>query len=162
MEKVRALARKVSNGGRWGADDEIGTLNLVTPEVVRRASECVKRGDVFSLGLRFDSAGPQIGTGGRVNPIHLMSAIDAGVGDPDGFRYNDDFITMPLQCATQWDALSHVHYGGRLYNDRPLSTLTSAGASKNSIDKIRRGVISRGGLFDLARLKGVDRLVPGV
>jgi len=91
-----------------------------------------------------------------------MSAIDAGVGDPDGFRYNDDFITMPLQCATQWDALSHVHYGGRLYNDRPLSTLTSAGASKNSIDKIGRGVISRGVLFDLARLKGVDRLVPGV
>jgi len=87
MEKVRALARKVSNWGRWGADDEIGTLNLVTPEVVRRASECVKRGDVFSLGLRFDSAGPQIGTGGRVNPIHLMSAIDAGIGpDPEGFR----------------------------------------------------------------------------
>jgi kynurenine formamidase len=163
MEKVRTLARKVSNWGRWGPEDEIGTLNLVTAEVVRRASECVKRGAVFSLGLRFESSGPQIGNTGRVNPIHLMSAIDAGVGgEPGGFRYNDDFITMPLQCATQWDALAHVHYDGRLYNGHPISTVTAAGASRNSIEKIGRGVISRVVLLDLARLKGVDRLAPGV
>jgi kynurenine formamidase len=162
MEKVRTLARKVSNWGRWGREDELGTLNLVTPEVVRRASACVKRGDVFSLGLRFESGGPQTGSTGRTNPIHLMSAIDVGIGEPEGFRYSDDFITMPLQCATQWDALAHVHYGGQLYNGHPISTLTTAGASRNSIDKIGRGVISRGVLFDLARLKGVDRLAPGL
>ena len=162
MEKLREVARRVSNWGRWGPGDEIGTLNLVTEAVVRRAVKAARRGKVFSLGLRFDSAGPQIGTGGRVNPIHLMSAIDAGVGpDPEGFRYNDDFVTMPLQCATQWDSLAHVHYGGKLYNGHPLSSITAAGASRNSIEKIGAGVISRGVLFDLARLKGVDRLAPG-
>ena len=162
MEKVYALARKVSNWGRWGTEDELGTLNFITPEVVQRASRTVKRGVVFSLGLKFEAAGPQIGTGGRVNPIHLMSVIDGGVGtDPAGFRYTDDFVTMPLQCATQWDSLAHVFYGGKLYNGYPASTVTTAGASRNSIDKIGRGVISRGVLLDLARAKGVERLEPG-
>ncbi|HUE39441.1 MAG TPA: cyclase family protein, partial [Candidatus Binatia bacterium] len=81
--------------------------------------------------------------------------------DPQGFRYNDDFVTMPLQCATQWDGLAHVQYGGQLYNGYPTSTVTSAGASRNSIDKIGAGVVSRGVLFDLARARGVDRIPPG-
>ena len=56
MEKVRAIARQVSNWGRWGADDERGTLNFITPEVVQRAGHCIKRGAVFSLGLRFEAS----------------------------------------------------------------------------------------------------------
>src|SRR5262249_47937875 len=85
MEKIHALARAVSNWGRWGADDERGTINFITPEVVRRGAACVKRGQVFSLGLRFSADGPQIGQGGRLNPLHLMSAIGGGYGaDPEG------------------------------------------------------------------------------
>jgi kynurenine formamidase len=159
-----ALARKVSNWGRWGADDERGTVNFITPEVVRRAAGCVRRGAVFSLGLQFDARGPQIGSGGRVNPIHLMSATDGGLpgkADPDGFRYADDFITMPLQCATQWDSLAHVHYGGKLYNGFPASTITAAGAARNSIDKLGSGIVSRGVLLDIARLRRVERLAAG-
>ena len=163
MEKLRAIAVTVSNWGRWGADDEIGTLNLITAQAVRRGAACVKRGAVFSLGLRFDANGPQTGSIGRVNPIHLMSAIDTGVGpDPEGFRYNDDFVTMPLQCATQWDGLAHVGYGGKLYNGHAMASVTAAGAGRNSIDKIGRGVISRGVLLDVARIQGADRLEPGV
>ncbi len=162
MEKVRALAKKVSNWGRWGADDERGTVNFITPEVVRRAAATVKRGQVFSLGLSFGIDGPQIGQAGRVNPLHLMSAVGAGIGaDPEGFRYNDDVVVMPLQCATQWDSLAHVYYGGRLYNGFPASTTTSAGAGRNSIDKQAAGIVSRGVLLDVARVNGVDRLAPG-
>jgi kynurenine formamidase len=163
MEKFRELARKVSNWGRFGADDERGTLNFVTPDVVRRAAACVKRGAVFSLGLPFDTNGPQIGQGGRVNPIHLMSATDGRLGaDPEGPRYADDFVTMPLQCATQWDSLAHVFYGGQLYNGFPASTVGAAGAVRNGIDKIASsGVVSRGVLLDLARARGVERLAPG-
>ena len=58
MEKYRELARKVSNWGRWGADDERGTINFITPDVVRRAAACVRRGDVFSLGLPFGAERP--------------------------------------------------------------------------------------------------------
>ena len=161
MEKVRALAKKVSNWGRWGPEDERGTINFITPDVLRRAATLVKRGQVFSLGLPFNADGPQIGQGGRVNPIHLMSAVNGGYGPEGGFRYADDMVVMPLQCATQWDSLAHVHYGGQLYNGFPASTTTFAGAARNSIDKLAAGVVSRGVLLDIARLHGIDRLPPG-
>ena len=162
MDTLDALARKVSNWGRWGPDDERGTVNFITPEVVRRASACVRRGVVFSLGLPFDADGPQIGQGGRVNPVHLMTATEGRLGaDPDGPRYSDDVIVMPLQCATQWDSLAHVHYGGQLYNGFPAATLTSAGAARCGIDKVGSGIVSRGVLLDLARAQGVERLQPG-
>jgi len=162
MERVHEIARRVSNWGRWGADDERGTVNFITPEVVRRAAGCVRRGDVFSLGLPLGADGPQIGTGGRFNPIHLMSAVGGGVGtEPHGVRYNDDVVTMPLQCATQWDSLAHVYYGEQLYNGHPASCVTTAGAARNAIDQLGTGIVSRGVLLDVARLKGVERLAPG-
>ena len=162
MERIRALAKNVSNWGRWGPDDERGTVNFITPDVVRRAAAAVKRGQVFSLGLHFDASGPQIGQGGRVNPLHFMSALHGGYGtDPEGFRYNDDVVVMPLQCATQWDSLAHVYYGGQLYNGFPASTTTSAGASRNSIDKLGNALVSRGVLLDVARVAGMERLPAG-
>ena len=162
MQKVRAIAQKVSNWGRWGAEDERGTVNFITPEVVRRAAVCIRRGQVFSLGLSFGAEGPQIGQGGRLNPMHLMSAVAGQIGsDPDGFRYADDVIIMPLQCATQWDSLAHVHYGGQLYNGFPASAITPAGASRNAIDKVGVGIVSRGVLLDVARTLDVERVPPG-
>jgi kynurenine formamidase len=162
MQRVREIAAKVSNWGRWGADDERGTLNFITPETVRRAAACVKRGAAFALGLPFGPEGPQIGQGGRVNPIHLMSAIDGRLGaNPEAPRYADDFITMPLQCATQWDSLAHVWYDERLYNGFPATTLGTGGATRDGIDKIGAGVVGRGVLLDIARARGVERLRAG-
>src|SRR5262249_15644382 len=74
--------------------------------------------------------------------------------DPDGPRYSDDVIMMPLQCATQWDSLAHVHYGGQLYNGHAASTLTSAGAARNGIDKMAAGHGLRGGLLGGCRGRG--------
>jgi kynurenine formamidase len=159
-ERLAALSRKVSNWGRWGADDEQGTTNFITPEVVRKAAACVRRGVVFSLGLPLGAAGPQIGQGARFNPIHTMLAVDGKVGDAD-FRYADDMVIMPLQCATQWDGLAHVYYDGTLYNGHPASSITVAGASRNAIDRQARGIVSRGVLLDVARLRGIERLAPG-
>src|SRR5205809_859515 len=162
MTRVREIARRVSNWGRWGADDERGTVNFITPDVVCRAAACVRRGTVFSLGLLFGADGPQIGQGGRTNPVHTVTAIDGRLGaNPDGPRYADDAVSMPLQCATQWDSLAHVYYDGRLYNGVPASTLGAAGATRNAIDKLARGIVSRGVLLDLARARGVERLRAG-
>src|SRR5215475_8421228 len=156
------LARKVSNWGRWGADDERGTVNFITPEVVQRAARCVRRGQVFSLGLEFGADGPQFGQAGRVNPLHIMTSTQGQMTpDPAGPRYADDVIVMPLQCATQWDSLAHVHYGGQLYNGHAASSVTSAGAARNGIDKMATGILSRGVLLDVARAQGVERLAPG-
>lgn len=164
MEVVRALAKKVSNWGRWGKDDERGTLNLITPEAVKRGAACVRQGRVFPLGLAFGGEGPQTGTVvGRFNPQHYMTAIGAPFGAPGGFHYSDDVICMPLQCATQWDSLAHVHYDDLLYNGVPArEALSTAGASRNSIAALAEsGITSRGVLLDLARAKGLARLAPG-
>ena len=162
MDVLRTLAPKVSNWGRWGPDDEVGTINFITPEAVRRGAACVKRGDVFSLGLPLGADGPQLGTHGRMNPIHLMSALEGRVSAEGDFRYSDDMIVMPLQCATQWDSLAHVHYDGQLYNGFPATAITAAGAARNAIDRVGAGIVSRGVLLDVARLWGVERVAPGV
>ncbi len=154
---VREWGEHYSNWGRWGADDERGALNFITPERVRAACALPRRGQVISCALPFDANGPQTGRGARHNPIHVMLADggDAVSGAqnhlPGGFRYADDAVTMPLQCGTQWDALSHVFYDGRMYNDRDIRLVTSRGALANSIDKIADGVVGRGVLLDLAR-----------
>jgi kynurenine formamidase len=161
MDRLREIAARVSNWGRWGADDERGTVNFITEAKVREAAALVRRGKVFSLGLLFGADGPQIGQGGRVNPQHFMTAT-AGVVYPDSpFRFADDVVVMPLQCATQWDSLAHIHYDGQLYNGHPDSSITMAGATKNSIVTQAAGIVSRGVLLDLARAAGVERLAPG-
>ena len=74
--------------------------------------------------------------------------------------YADDVIHMPLQSATQWDAFAHVHYDGQLYNGcSARECLTEKGAAKMGIEHLASpGILSRGLLLDIARLKGVDRL----
>jgi kynurenine formamidase len=75
-------------------------------------------------------------------------------------RFNDDYIMMPLQAATQWDALSHVYYEGQIYNGYSSDSVTSFGATRNSIDRVAAigQIVGRGVLLDVARHKGVDYL----
>jgi kynurenine formamidase len=154
---VREWGRLYSNWGRWGAEDQRGTLNFITAERVRSACTLPRSGRVVSCALPFDQHGPQNGLAGRHNPIHTMLADGgdalAGAQDflPGGFNYADDAVTMPLQCGTQWDALAHVFYDGKMYNDRDVKLVTSSGAAVNSIDQIRHGVVGRGVLLDLPR-----------
>ena len=160
----RTLGRQLSNWGRWGADDRIGTLNHITPERVRAATGAVRSGRIVTLGLPLSAKGPQVGVGGRTNPVHHMAMIPADfVGQPAGMIFADDYIAMPLQCATQWDGLAHVGYDGLYYNGVTGDTVTTRGGSAElSIDRIARaGIATRGVLLDVARLRGVDRLEAG-
>jgi kynurenine formamidase len=160
VEEFSALAKRLSNWGRWGKDDERGTTNLITPERLVAAARLVKQGKVFDLGIPFASDGPQPG-GPRVNPVHLMSATGANQSFPGGFRYADDYVFMPLQSATQWDGLAHVYYGDQLYNGFPASDVTPNGALHDAIDKQAKGIAGRGVLLDVAALKGVPWLAGG-
>jgi kynurenine formamidase len=161
-DEFHDLARKVNNWGRWGEDDELGTLNLITPEVVRRAAECVRRGHAFSLAIPLSPDGPQTGAvPGRSNPVRTMIAVNQPMtADPAEFVASDDVVSMGLQAATHWDALAHVGHDGRLYNGFPLSAVTEKGAAHLGIDRVRT-LVSRGVLLDVARAKGLDRLEPG-
>ncbi|MFF4363932.1 cyclase family protein [Streptomyces sp. NPDC001604] len=156
------IAKRVNNWGRWGADDEIGTLNLITDEVVREAAATVRTGRRIPLALPLQQDGVQTGMiPGRVNPLHAMVQINQELFGPGSVACSDDAVTMGLQAATHWDALPHVSHSGRLYNGRPAGTVTAhGGAEFSGIDKARH-VVSRGVLLDVARARGVDRLEGG-
>lgn len=154
------LAEQLRNWGRWGAEDQRGTLNHIGPEALKRGAASVTDGKLFNLGLKFDRNGPQLG-GGRFNPLvyvtDLFTPLNPAV---PGVCYSDDVIHMPLQSATQWDALGHVHYDGQLYNGcSARECLTEKGCLKMGINHLASpGIASRGVLLDIARMKGVDRL----
>ncbi len=177
MADFRAVSKRVSNWGRWGEDDQAGTLNFITPEKVAASGRLVRRGRVFPLGVEFGSSGPQGEFLYRQNPVHLMT-VDGGDAEmfishglawnenptakqiaetfaASPFRFNDDMIIMPLQAATQWDALSHVYYEEHLYNGFPSTAVSSQGAAKCGIcAAIPSGIVSRGVLLDVVRHRG--------
>lgn len=166
MKYLREVAERCSNWGRWGPEDEAGTLNFIQPEDIVNASKLVKKGKTISLGLNFDKDGPQKGAwGNRFNPIHVMLATgtDAVAGNQDagGLRYSDDAISMPLQCGTQWDALSHIFLDDKMWNGYDAKLVDSNGAQKNGIEKVKDRMVGRGILLDIARLHGVDSLNDG-
>jgi len=163
MADFREIGRRLSNWGRWdhdGVPDERGTTNLLTPERVARAAEEIVYGHVFDLGIPFGSDGPQLGRF-RTNPKLLVSETGAGQKFPGAFRYADDYVIMPLQSASQWDGLAHVHYDGQLYNGFPSSSITAHGTAYCAIDKQAKGIAGRGVLIDVARHRGVDWMMPG-
>lgn len=155
--QLRELAARVSNTGRWGADDERGTLNLLSPEAVQRGVRAARQGKVFSLAIPFDEDGPQTGSiPGRDNPVREMLMVNTSfTGDPADFCTSDDKVTMGVQAATHWDALAHVSYEGRLYNDIPADVIGAQGAQRLGIDRFGP-IVGRGVLADVARLHGVD------
>ncbi len=158
MKDITNAAERLSNWGRWGANDEIGTLNNITPQDIINAAKLIRKGKVFSLGLNFDNRGPQDGKwGGRFNPIHTMltSGTDAVAGRQEaiGVRYADDMVSMPLQCGTQWDALGHIFFGEKMWNGYDARLVDSSGAEKNGIEKTKDKMVGRGVLLDIARFK---------
>src|SRR5262249_25129563 len=124
-QDIREAAEKYKNWGKWGPNDEVGTLNYTTARDIVAAARLVKKGKVISLALNFDHNGPQGAKSkypsmGRTNPIHTMlrTGTDAYAGalDKRGIRAADDMVTMPLQCGTQWDGLGHVFYENYMWN----------------------------------------------
>ncbi|MEU6079213.1 cyclase family protein [Streptomyces sp. NPDC047108] len=156
------IAKRVNNWGRWGEDDEIGTLNLVTDAVVRAAAGTVRTGRRVPLALPLQHDGVQTGViPGRTNPLHTMIAVNQELFGPGTVATSDDTVTMALQTATHWDALTHVSYAGRIYNGRPAGSITSHGrAAFSGIEKARH-IVSRGVLLDVARARGTARLDGG-
>lgn len=166
-EQYRELQLRYRNWGRWGPDDEIGTANLIGPETVSRAVGLVRHGTVYPLALPLDRHGPQTGKGltGRSNIQHYMARdggdIAAAAGDEPRFDGTDDLVQLYLQAGTQWDALAHAFYDSRMYNDRPTTDVTSAGAARNSVTGLADRAVGRGVLLDVARSEGVEWLEPG-
>jgi kynurenine formamidase len=161
-DHLQQLAAKVSNAGRWGDDDQRGTLNLVDTAAVLRGVAAARRGNVFSLAIPFDEDGPQTGSiPGRENPRREMLMVNTPLtGDPSDFCTSDDKVAMGVQAATHWDALAHVSYAGRLYNGVDAGVIDDEGAGRLGVDAYGP-VVTRGVLADVARAHGVDHFDDG-
>jgi kynurenine formamidase len=156
----KELGAQLSNWHRWGPDDQIGTLNFITPQRLAAAARAVTDGKVFDLGAPFDTTGLGFP---RPNPVHTMTAIGAlGIGEfvmGEGAAFSDDYIAMHLQCATHWDALSHYLYDGQMYNGFGIDQVTpEQGARKLGIEHAVTHSQGRGVLLDVPGLLGVDWL----
>jgi kynurenine formamidase len=159
-EEFDRLFASLQNWGRWGSDDERGTLNYLTAEKVRAAAALVRRGRSVSLSIPINTiAGPD-----NPNPalyyVNTTHDIDVGAGD---VRFATDFLGMQFHgdCHTHMDALCHVAYKGKLYNGRPADSLTSRGALSLDVTGYAHGVIGRGVLIDIPHSRGVKWLEPG-
>jgi kynurenine formamidase len=160
-EDFDSRASRLCNWGRWGPDDELGTVNFITDRKVAEAAALVRRGQIFALGIPLDNSGPQQGRPGRFNPIHFMTALPTDHILPDGTGTGDDVILLPTQSATQWDSLAHKSHRGMLYGGRPHDMVASGGAGVNSIQAISGRMVTRGVLADMPGFRGVGALVPG-
>jgi kynurenine formamidase len=163
---IAAAAKRVSNWGRWGADDVLGTMNFLDDAKRREGAALVRRGVSFSLSQRFDADGPQKGWRRRTNPVHTM--LDTGTdaergvqGFPHGIGGADDVIAMPLQASTQWDGLGHIFDHGNAWNGRRAGdVVTSLGDSVTGIETVADRIAGRGVLLDVGRAVGTDGELP--
>jgi kynurenine formamidase len=161
---VTDIAERIGNWGRWGADDERGTLNLLTPEVVLRATQVCRTGKVYSLALPVQSQGvPLFDYRGTPMRLTLTNHTDDEMYEAFGGDHvgaNEDVLVLASHNETHMDALCHVHHHDQLYNGFPADTVrTNSGAQRCGIDKTR-WVVGRAVLLDFPALRGVD-VLPG-
>jgi kynurenine formamidase len=145
---------ELSNWGRWGKDDEIGALNLITTAKRKQAASLVKEG--VSISLASNAATQKEIDVPCPNEWAMTSASETGAADR---------IAYPCihgAGTTHFDAFGHVAFKGRMWNGYPMSLVTKdGGATKNSILAMKNGIVTRGVLYDIPRLKGVAYLEPG-
>jgi len=144
---------ELSNWGRWGKDDQLGASNLITPAKRKQAAALIKEG--FTVSLAND-----VGTERTVDDPspyeHVMtSASAAGAGDTLAVSFHGYY-------HTHIDAFAHRFFDGKMWNGYPYTDVTREdGAKKNSIYNLHNGIVTRGILMDIPRLKGVPYLEPG-
>jgi kynurenine formamidase len=142
--------KDLSNWGRWGKDDEIGALNLITPAKRKRAAALVTEGASVSLAADADT----VQAVDNPNPYEVVMQ---GIGS-DRIAVNYHGI-----AHTHLDSLAHINERGVFYNGYTPDpdAVVKNRHSKNSIHNVKNGIFTRGILIDIPRLKGVPYLEPG-
>lgn len=162
------MTKELSNWGRWGPDDELGTLNLITPKKRVQAAKLVKDGVTVSLA-REESYEPSLDTqpwvkaglpGTGAYELHMMPPVGNFANSPA------DWLVVPYHgyAHTHLDAIGHSGGGGEWYNGYNLITdkdrVMKEGLPKLSVFVAKNGIVTRGILMDIPRLKGVPYLEP--
>jgi kynurenine formamidase len=158
VDVFQALFDRCSNWGRWGPDDERGTLNLITAEVRVRAARLVREGMTVSCAHPINTVGDSENSSPA---MHFM--VRAGdIADGVQVTSTADYLAVaPHGVAhSHLDALCHFFWDGKTYNGRPIGMVTSTGARANAITIGQDGIVSRGVLLDVPRRYGKDWLEP--
>ena len=147
--------QEISNWGRWGADDELGTLNLITDDTRRAAARLVQDGVSVSLALELNTEKDMV----NANPFeHTLYVSEFGGHEIAGDAYS---VQYHGYAHSHMDGLSHFAHHGQMYNGFPVSGLKETGAEYLGIHNAKNGVVTRGVLIDMPWHKGVDYLEPG-
>lgn len=160
-DDMRRLFDSVSNWGRWGPDDEKGTLNYITPARVASAARLVRSGRQVSCARNFPvQPGPE-------NPTPALHHIVVGGDDPcaagvPGLECSLDFIGIAYHglASTHIDALCHVFVDRMMYNGIAATEVRSTGARRNSIMCARDGIVGRGVFLDIPAIRGAAFINP--
>jgi kynurenine formamidase len=163
-DAIAAAKATVSNWGRWGEEDVLGTLNFIDGDKRRAAASAIRSGETISLSIEYGLSGPQTGDLGRFNPVHTMTLTDDTTRGqfPHGIGAADDVIMMPMQCATHWDGLGHIFDNGTAYNGRDARAVVNAsGDTVTGIERVAHAFASRAVLLDVARAVGDGELPDG-
>lgn len=159
--------RQLSNWGRWGPDDEIGTANFVTPDLVVAAARLVTTGEVLSLAVPLNPRTPTDPSRPPMQHFGKNVLLDVRAhGWVGSSQFADDWISMSPQTGTQWDGLTHAFRDNKVWNgyDAGQALNPLLGARRNSIDRLATHFVARGVLLDLVRDKARERegyLPPG-
>lgn len=155
-DDVEKLLEEVSNWGRWGKEDQLGAINLITPQKRRDAAALVKEGISVSLARFVEKeAAPD-------NPSPFVHKMDSWGKGTDGQWAGDSYTVQYHGYAhTHMDSLCHLFHNDKLYNGFSRDVVTQTGAEKLQIGNLKNGIFTRGVLIDIPRLRGVDYLEPG-
>jgi kynurenine formamidase len=157
VAEVEKWMTELSNWGRWGKDDRLGAVNLITPEKRKAAAKLVKDG--VSVSLAHDV----LETQSPDNPTpfeHTMTAT-GGAENPSSYAMDRYAVTYHGFAQTHLDALCHVFHNGKMYNGVDRATATAEGCKELDVTTMRDGVQTSGILIDIPWLRGVDWLEPG-
>jgi len=147
---------ELSNWGRWGKDDQLGAINLITPAKRKQAAALVRDGVSVSLAHEtLKEKAPD-----NSSPFSHTMTMN-GVDNPGQFSVDQYSVLYHGWAHTHMDSLCHIFYKGKMYNGFPQQSVTKAGAGKLAIANFKNGIFSRGILMDIPRLKGVPYLEPG-
>lgn len=149
--EVLEMMESLSNWGRWGRDDVMGTLNFITPEVRAHSATLVSEGRAVSCGRLIEFAPKAPANEAPIPPIHFMQATGESSGTGSGEAY--DWIGLPLHglYLTHLDSHAHVFWNGWMYNGQPASAVTGKrGAALGSVELAASAIVGRGVLIDAA------------
>ncbi|HVX21684.1 MAG TPA: cyclase family protein [Acidimicrobiales bacterium] len=155
-EVVLEYFTSLSNVGRWGPDDELGTMNFVTPAKVVEAARLVVSGRVVSVGQDLDT---EPSAKNRNKPVELtMMAKGTGPGEPPACAERIAYLPHGPQ-VTHLDSVTHVFFEGKMWNGKDaVDHVHDDGMDFGSVYALRNGIVTRGVLLDVARARGVDYL----